>query len=468
MPPANLLFVFADQMRGQAFGAGGDPRLKTPNLDRIAREGVRVTNAVSSYPVCSPYRASLLTGNHVFRNGMYFNDVRLPEHNLCAGTIYGDAGYRTAYIGKWHLDGPNRLGWTPPGWRRRGFEHWAVCNCSHAYFDAFYYTDSASPIAISGYEPDGQTELAVEFLENVERDPFCLFVSYGTPHNPLVAPEEWLAQYRPEEVPLRANVRAEPSRGVARFLARHPGHGYDPPTEIAACYAMIANLDHNVGLLLAALERTGALENTIVVFTSDHGDMLGSHGEIRKQRPWEESILVPFVARGPGIPAGRVSEVLLSSVDVLPTVLSLTGVPAPDGMDGSDLAFAVRGEAGQEPESAYIMDVCAAGEALAAGIPEWRGVRTKSHTYARTREGDWLLYDNRQDPYQLRNLATDPGHDALRFELRAWVDRWREELGDGFEVGEHYLRLAQEAGPACCPSRLDGPDREMQAKGVEA
>ncbi len=468
MPPTNLLFVFADQMRGQAFGAGGNRLVRTPNIDRIAREGVRVTNAVSSYPVCSPYRASLLTGNHAFRNGMYFNDVRLPEHNLCAGSIYADAGYRTGYIGKWHLDGQNRLGWTPPGWRRRGFEHWAVCNCSHAYFDAFYYTDSPNPIPIDGYEPDGHTDLAVEFLEDVGRDPFCLFVSYGTPHNPLVAPEEWLTRYRSEDVPLRPNVRMEPSPRVAKFLGRHPGHGYDPPAEIAAYYGMIANLDHNVGRLLAVLERTGALENTLVVFTSDHGDMLGSHGEIRKQRPWEESILVPFVARGPGIPAGRVTDVLLSSVDVLPTALSLTGVPNPADMDGQDLAFALRGEPGEEPESAYIMDVCAAGEALAAGIPEWRGVRTKSHSYVRTRDEDWLLYDNRQDPYQLTNLVADAGHDALRFELRAMADRWREELEDVFETGDHYLALAREAGPACCPSRLAGPDLEMQAKGVEA
>lgn len=447
--PINLLFIFADQMRGQAMGCAGNPAVSTPNLDRLAAQGVRATNAISSYPVCGPYRASLLTGNHVFRNGMYFNDILLPEHNRCVGSMFSDAGYATGYVGKWHLDGPNRWGFTPPGWRRRGFDDaWAVCNCDHNYFNAFYYTDSPEPIEIDGYEPDHHTDLAMEFIRARRQDPFCLFVSYGTPHNPLVAPEEWIGRYDPAQVPQRPNVEGN--------------HRAD----IAAYYAMIANLDWNVGRLLQQIDAIGLREDTLVVFTSDHGDMLGSQGQERKQRPWEESILVPFIARGPDLPAGSRTDALLSTVDVLPTVLGLTGVSGPDDMDGIDLSMRLRGEEGPDPESTYIMDVCAAGEALHTGVPEWRGVRTKTHTYAATRDGGWLLYDNERDPYQRHNLIDHPGSRELRASLEAMVDRHRAALQDEFREGAYYLEIAQRAGPKACPSRLEGVTMDDLRKGV--
>lgn len=447
--PVNLLFVFADQMRGEAMRCAGNPVLRTPNLDQLAAEGVRVTNAISSYPVCCPYRASLLTGNHVFRNGVYFNDVLLPRHNRCAGSMYSDAGYAAGYIGKWHLDGPNRWGYTPPGWRRRGFDDtWAVCNCDHSYFNAFYYTESPEPIEIEGYEPDHQTELAMGFIRNHRDTPFCLFLSYGTPHNPLIAPDEWTRLYDPEAIPQRPNV------------------GGDHRADLAAYYAMISDLDWNVGRLMQLLRELGIMEETLVVFTSDHGDMLGSQGQERKQRPWEESIVVPFIARGPGLPAGMATDVLLSSVDVLPTVLGLTGTPCPEDLDGVDLSARLRGDGAPDPPSAYIMDVCAAGEALLYGVPEWRGVRTKTHTYACTREGPWLLYDNVRDPYQRHNLIDDSGSRHLWREFEAMVDRHRAALGDEFREGEYYLEIARQAGPNACPAGLEGVTRDNLRKGV--
>jgi len=445
--PTNLLFIFADQLRGQDVGCAGNAAVATPNIDRIAREGVRVRNAVSSYPVCSPYRASLLTGNHVFRNGMYFNDVRMPEHNLCAGAIYADAGYATGYIGKWHLDGQNRLGFTPQGWRRRGFDYWAACNCAHDYFHAFYYRDSPEPIPIEGWEPEGYTDLATSFLRERAEDPFCLFLSYAPPHDPYVAPPEWMERYDAATVPLRANVQG------------------DPRERIAAYWAATTGLDHNVGRLLAELDKLGIADSTLVVFTSDHGDMLLSQGRTKKQQPWEESVLVPFVARGPGIPPGTITDTLLSTVDVLPTVLGLTGVAGSDGMDGIDLSGALLGVECDEPDATYIMDVCAAGEALVAGIAEWRGVRTKRYTYARSRERGWVLYDNREDPYQLRNLVDDTGNDLLRKQLDDLTWRFAERYEDEFREGTHYLELASKAGPDCSPPTLMGPDPAYQVKG---
>jgi arylsulfatase A-like enzyme len=447
--PTNLLFIFADQMRAQALGCSGNSAISTPYLDGLASEGVRATNAVSSFPVCCPYRASLLTGNHVFRNGMYFNDILLPEHNHCVGSMYSDAGYATGYVGKWHLDGPNRWGYTPPGWRRRGFDdYWAVCNCDHSYFNAFYYTESPDPIEIDGYEPDHQTELAMEFVRDRRDDSFCLFLSYGTPHNPLVSPDEWAQRYDPLEVPLRPNVEG------------------DHRADIAAYYSMISNLDWNVGRLVDLLRELEILDDTLVVFTSDHGDMLGSQNQERKQRPWEESIMVPFIARGPGLPASTETDVLLTTVDVLPTVLALTGTPGPDDMDGIDLSARLRGEDGPDPESAYIMDVCAAGEAMRYELPEWRGVRTKTHTYTCTRDGGWLLYDNARDPYQRHNLIDDPSARGVRADLEAMVDGHREALGDEFREAEHYLEIAKQAGPDACPDTLRGVTRDDLEKGV--
>jgi len=413
----NLVFIFPDQMRAQACGFMGNEQLRTPNMDLLAEQGVTFTNAVSTCPVCTPYRASLITGRYPLSMGMVLNDVRLPVTELSIAEVLRDEGYETGYVGKWHLDGPYRGGFTPPGPRRQGFDYWAVAECTHNYMNSFYYRDDPEPIWIEGYDADFHTGLAVEYIQEHAGSPFCLFVSWGPPHEPCgLMPEEYKV-YGP------ASIQPRPNAPEA------------PVDEIAGYYSHITALDRNLGRIMQALEEAGVADNTILVFTSDHGDMLGSQGETRKQKPWDESIMVPFVMRWPGeIPAGLRMDTLINAPDVMPTLLSLMEVAIPDTVEGRDLAFAALGQPGAEPSSAFIGNICPFG----APLPEWRGVRTKAHTYVRTLEGPWLLYDNGEDPYQLNNVVNDPEHAAVQERLDDELHDWLKGLGDDFQPREVY------------------------------
>jgi len=417
----NLLFVFADQMRAQECGFMGNEQVRTPNMDRMAQAGVVFENAVSTCPVCTPYRASLLTGRYPLSCRTVMNDVRLPVEELTIAEVLADEGYHTGYIGKWHLDGAYRGGFTPPGERRQGFDYWAVAECTHAYMNSFYYTDTPEPIMIEGYSADHHTGLAVDYIREHAADPFCLFVSWGPPHNPYwQLPDEYKI-YQPEDV-------------------RLPPHTDESFREdIAGYWCHITALDRCLGRMLDALEEEGIAEDTIVVFTSDHGDMLGAHGYERKQKPWDESIMVPWVMQWPGhLPAGARRDTLLNAPDVMPTLLSLMGVDTPGTVQGYDLSGAAAGTGGSEPTSAFIGNPCPFPGDKHKG-KEWRGVRTRTHTYVETRGGPWLLYDNERDPWQTKNLVGEPGAADMQEELAAELRGWLEELDDEFAPKEVYI-----------------------------
>ena len=217
----NLLFVFVDQWRAQALGHMGDPNVKTPNLDGLASEGVVFANAYSTNPVCSPCRSSIITGRWPHTNGVIQNGVLLPDEEVSIAEVLHDRGYQTGYIGKWHLDGrgkgvPGQKGhsapgnYVPLGWRRQGFEFWAGFNRGHYYWDSHYWLDPPEAVDMTGtYEPDYQTDIAVEFIQQNRQGPFYLFVSWGPPHTPLKPPKEYAALYDAEEIELRPNVPPE-------------------------------------------------------------------------------------------------------------------------------------------------------------------------------------------------------------------------------------------------------------------
>ena len=418
-PPPNILFLMPDQWRGMDLGCAGNPQVRTPNLDRLAAEGVQFSNAVANCPVCTPARSILITGKYPHATGTAVNDVPLPDHETTIAEILAARGYYTGFIGKWHLEGGKRLpGFVPPGPRRQGFQFWAANICSHAYFNQQYFRDDPAPIRMTGYEAFTWTNLAIEFLEKA-RKPFCLYVEYGPPHDPYLEPPGFEKLYDPEKIQLRKNWKP----GAQRF---------GTAKDIAGYYAAIACLDQEIGRLLARLDQLGLRDNTIVLFTSDHGDMLGSQGTFLKRKPWEESVRVPGILRWPaGLRAGRKSDAPFSHVDVVPTLLGLCGGRSPVTMHGYDYSAYLQGRSTRTPEFAHLMIYT---KTEANEYPPWRGLRSRKYKYARTRKQPWVLYDLENDPYELNNLVGDRKITA-RFDreidnvMRRTRDSW-EELQD--------------------------------------
>ena len=417
----NILFLFPDQMRAQAMGCMGNPDVKTPNLDKLASEGILFRNTFANTPVCCPARANILTGKYAHKNGMIANDLRLRESETTVAELLAAEGYRTGFIGKWHLDGgPRQPGYVPPGERRQGFEFWAANEVSHRHFDTHYFRDSPEPIPIEVFEPEAWADLGIEFLRETETDerPFFLTVQMGPPHNPYKAPEEYRALYDPESLTMRPNWADG---------ERVPGR-----EDLAHYYGMITAVDDQVGRMMEELERLGLAEDTVVLFSSDHGDMMGSQGARLKRKPWEESIGVPGIVRYPrGGQSGVETDALFTHVDFAPTLLSLCGMTPPAEMQGADLAPVILGEASEGPDSAFFQIFGPYdGGAVAAG---WRGVRTHRYMYARYRDEPWVLYDLESDPYERNNLVGDAEAAEIQQELQAKLDDWMAKTGDSWD-----------------------------------
>ena len=429
--PPNILFVIADQWRAEAFGFAGNPDVQTPNLDRLAREGVRFVNAVSGLPVCSPTRASILTGQRPLTHGVFLNDVPLDPQAVTLAKVLRAAGYDTAYIGKWHVDGQGRSEFIPRE-RRQGFDYWKVLECTHDYNHSAYYADGPEKLYWQGYDALAQTRDAQQYLRDraQSQKPFLLFLAWGPPHDPyFTAPEKYRALYDAGKLTLRPNVPEEWRANARKTLA-----GY---------YAHCTALDDCVGELRRTLQETGLAEDTLLVFTADHGDMLGSQGAYKKQRPYDEAIRIPLLMHWPrGFMARvRLPDAPINSEDLMPTLLGLCGVPIPKSVEGLDYSVYMRG--GKNPGDGATVILCAApfGEwKRRAGGKEYRGLRTTRYTYVRDLSGPWLLFDNQTDPCQTNNLANLPKYSKLQARLEATLTRKLKERHDDFLPGDAYVK----------------------------
>jgi arylsulfatase A-like enzyme len=424
----NIILLLPDQMRASAMGISGNPDVQSPNIDRLAREGVLFKRTYANVPVCCPARAILLTGTYPHVNGMIANDLRLRESETTIAEILRDAGYRTGFVGKWHLDGgPREPGFVPPGPRRQGFDFWAAYECHHQHFLPYYFRDTPEMILVRKFEPEASCDFALEFIKAQPRErPFFLMMQMGPPHDPYGAPEAYMKRYNPEQLTLRKNWKpgseARPGGNAIPAKYRRP----DMPDanyvrtggreEIAAYYAAITAIDDQVGRLLQTLRETRQDENTIILFTSDHGDMLGSHGMRRKRKPHEESAGVPGILRWPArIPKGRVVDALFSHIDMPATLLALAGFEVPKTMQGADLSGVALGRTTTGP-AAVLLQIFVPFRPDQITTP-WRGIVTHQYTYARYENAPWVLFDNERDPWQMSNLAADPKHADLRAEL---------------------------------------------------
>ena len=442
----NILFVICDQMRSTALGCAGVEKVLTPHLDAFAQQGTRFTNAVSNTPACTPARATLLTGKHILSHGLVNNDMQLGHGHQSLARCLTARGYGCGYIGKWHLDGVNRGAFVPPGPRRQGFDDfWAGVECNHNYFGGYHYDEETrQPEWFDGYEPDGQTDLAIDYIER-EADapsPFCLFLSFGPPHCPYqLVPEMYRASYPDDTIgflpnAVHATIQDPATRGKLAGPADLAQEEHDARKRrvIADYYAQVTALDACFGRLLACLDEQGLADDTIIVFTSDHGDMLFSQNRGWKSKPWRESVGIPLLVRWPGrVPSARVTNGPIGLVDLMPTLLRMTGTPIPEDVEGLDLSEFVGGNEAAATKSQYVNFPC-----MPAWFrdPEWRGVVTGEHTYIASREGPWLLYDDAADPFQLRNLVADPASKGVVAELHAMVQDWLAQTNDPFDTSE--------------------------------
>ena len=435
----NVLFLLADEWRAQSTGYNGDVNVRTPVLDRLESESVNFENAVSGCPVCCPYRGSLLTGQYPLTHGVFINDMELKPKGPTLGETFRHAGYRTGYIGKWHVYGSpdgkygRRLAYIPPE-KRFGFDYWKACECTHEYNHSLYFEDDdPTPKYWPGYDAIAQTEDASHFIKSQSgADPFLLVLSLGPPHFPYAtAPQRYRQMYVGREIQLRQNV-PDGNRAQATDTLR----GY---------YAHMSALDDCFGRLFDSLDRAGAAEDTLVVFTSDHGDMMLSQGLTTKLYPWDESIRVPFLLRYPRRfgRKGRRIRTPLNSPDIMPTLLSLCGIAIPDSVEGSDFSGLIRGGAEPAAEAAAFLSLpVPITEARRYGFAEYRGLRTARYTYVRSIHGPWLLYDNERDPFQMHNLCGKAEQAELQARLDRALDTELRRRKDQFLPAAEYVKRA--------------------------
>lgn len=459
----NVLWIFGDQHRAQANGYRGDPNLLTPNIDNLGRQGVRFDCAVAGAPWCAPFRGALISGQYPHQNGVVANGIQLSPSIPTVATAFNDAGYHTAYVGKWHLDGAygaDELDRYIPPDRRGDFRYWMGNEASNNQHEHYLHgTDSEKkPLRLEGYVTDAMTDLLVDHLRGhlaggEDYQPFFAVLSVQPPHGPTVTPTN--PTYRsknpsPADVQLRRNVPAIP---WIEERARDLLSGY---------YGMIENLDYNIGRIRRALIELKADSDTYIVFFSDHGEMAGSHAQFDKRSPHEESIRIPFIIHRGGGMNVAISDAVISHVDIAPTSLGLCGIPVPETMVGYDYSAQCIGVAAeeyagppsrdQEPASAFLQQIPprpfavgpkgkAPGSFLDCVNTPWRGVATRDGwKYVCTPGNEWMLYNTVEDPFEQANHVYNERFRSEKERCHHLLAEWIAATGDDFPLPDIALR----------------------------
>jgi len=427
----NIIYVFADQMRVFARSGfpGSDP-VHTPRLDAFAAQSMELTQAASTYPVCSPHRAMLLSGRYPHKNTVLGNvywkpgptlTYQLQDDQTCVTDVLAKAGYDVGYIGKWHLTRPHEplLGafsdkrdgsiweeFTPPE-SRHGISYWYADNCYDMHLRPVYWGpgDTRENFHfVDQWSPEHETDKAISYLQGRQKEanPFALFVSHNPPHPPYnQVPEKYRKLYgdaTPAELLTRKNVRST--------LSNKFGRGADQATHgVRDYFACVSGVDTQFGRLLDEVDRLGLSENTLVVFTSDHGEMMGSHGLMQKNVWYDEAFRVPCLMRFPGrLAAGAKDDLLINTPDIPATLLGLAGLTGsiPAEWQGKDFSQVLGDAKASRPE----------GQLYWRDFDALRGIRTQRYTYVLpgkkgAQVNGPILYDNQEDPFQLTNIASD-------------------------------------------------------------
>jgi arylsulfatase A-like enzyme len=448
----NLIYIFADQLRLQSLGYAGDNNAITPNIDALCNESVNLCQAVSGHPVCAPYRASLFTGKYTTSTGMVINEIRMNPNHKTFAHVLNENGYETAYIGKWHMYAAElgnhfdpKNSFIPKGPDRLGFnDYFNSYNFHHEYYgeSAYYHLDTPEKIYCSKYEPEEQTDIAIDQLKRLSKGekPFAMFLSLGTPHDPWIpenVPKEYLEKFRDKEFKLPPNYLSENDPHADEWAKLSPQERSELTEWMRVYYAMTANLDDNIGRLLGEIKKMGLDKNSIIIFTSDHGELFGAHGRRAKNIFYEEAIRVPFLIKWEGhLIENTTRNFVFNTVDIMPTLLSMMKLPIPNEVEGSNYSSCVTGL--DDTDQGALM-MCTGPTAVFGDGNEWRAYRTKEYTYAVFKsDGQELLFHNINDPYQMNNLAWEAALSDKKEELKKLMWEKMNAIGDSFEHNSYY------------------------------
>ena len=422
----NVLFIISDQHKRNVTGCYGDALVRTPNIDRLAGGGVRFTNAYAQCPLCGPSRSSVMTGTHCHTcRGLTHTQLPTMRIMPTLGTVFRDAGYATGSIGKVHIRGEDEV-------RSLGFDERALRYYNFDYRD---YVIAAGADNIDRYnsyrkgggvphrdaynrtnEPIGMEERwmydalvvdrSIEFMEKHKDEKFFLWAGLEKPHPEWYAPAEYHAMYDPAKMVLPETVREKPRKvptAVEQLRIVDNMSDDEVRGAMAAYYANVTYLDAKIGELLAAVERLGLADNTIIIYTSDHGDHVFEHGMVQKHCFYEAAVAVPLTMTNPNLfPVGVAREHIVSLLDLFPTLCDLTGLDEPDTLEGESLLDVIAGEAPVDGREAF-------SEFYKWGMPE-RMIRTPEWKYVHTDDDIAQLYDVKNDPLERVNVVDDPAY----------------------------------------------------------
>lgn len=467
MKKPNLLFIFADQWRRDAMGFMKKDEVITPNIDSFAEEALSFDNAMSACPLCSPNRATMFTGKYPISHGVWtnckngLNNVFLKEEEITLMDVLKNNGYTTGYIGKWHLDLPESNlvenpksgardwdAYTPPGKKRHGVDYWYSYGAYDHHLEPHYWNDSEEMIQVKQWSVEHETDRALEFIDKNKENPFALIVSWNPPHTPLdLVPQKYVDIYAGKKFKVNPNVLLTDVTDHTESVNPRLNFTDDEYQEIMRKYfAAVTGVDENFGRLLQKLKDDGLYDDTIIVLTADHGELLCAHRLWSKHVWYEESVAVPFIIKyGDRYIKGR-TESVLNGVDIMPTILSLMGLPIPNTIEGVDLKEVIL--TGDKKENYTILSAYPGQVRAVKGFEEvgeknidygWRAVRSERYTYVINRGYrldygvERLLYDNIADPYQLNPIKIDKIEEnplAEKFEkiLKEWANKYQDNF----------------------------------------
>jgi len=444
--PPNVLLIMSDDQRPDTIHALGNRQIETPHLDRLVREGCAFTRATCGNPICTPSRAEILTGSCSFRNGVTDFGRKIRPEAALMPRWFQAAGYRTFHVGKWHNDGvPIERGYDRTnGLYRGGGGRWYRPQVDFAgrevtgYRGWIFQNDRGEKFPDSGVGLTGNISAhfcnaAIELLARKSDRPFFLHVNFTAPHDPLMIPDGYENRYSPAAMDIPANFLPEHPFDHGNFNGRDeklfnwPRTPAETRAEIAAYYAVISHMDAQIGRLLDTLQTSGQLENTIVVFGSDHGLGVGSHGLRGKQSMYEHTIGVPLLMRGPGIPRNQRRQAQCYLRDIFPTLCDLCDLDSPDNIDGRSLKPVITGDRAEIHP--FIIGYFRNFQRMIRR-GNWKYIEYPAI-------GKQQLFDLESDPHELKNLAGSQKHEDGRKALQKALHTWLADHNDPLATGDN-------------------------------